>query len=72
MEQAATQPDTAAKRAFSITEAAQMVGLSRAALYLEMRDGALKARKLRGRTVVLAADIDTYLRNAPAYSPESA
>jgi excisionase family DNA binding protein len=54
--------------AFTIKEAARVVGLSRSLLYIAIAQGALRARKCGARTVILEADLRRFLRGLPAFA----
>ncbi len=47
-------------------------GISRAQVYVEIREGRLKARKLGTKTLILAADAQAYLDSLPAFQPSKA
>lgn len=51
--------------AHSITEAARLSGLSKSTLYLEMAAGRLRFRKLGTRRLILATDLEAFLRGLP-------
>lgn len=57
--------DAAPPLAYSISGAAQAIGVSRQTLYTLIGSGALQARMLGGRTIVLATDLNEFLRNLP-------
>ena len=52
----------------SVIIAAKRLGISRSALYLELRDGRLKARKSGGRTLVSREAQREWLESLPAWS----
>jgi hypothetical protein len=60
------------RKAFSISELAAVGPLSRSVLYRAIREGALIARKLGDRTIVLAADWDAFLQSLPRVGVEVA
>jgi excisionase family DNA binding protein len=60
-----TPPDDTDKLGFSIKEAAQASGLSRSLLYLAIGEGQLRARKCRGRTIILREDLHAFLTSLP-------
>jgi excisionase family DNA binding protein len=60
-----TAPDDAAKLGFSVNEAATASGLSRSLLYLTIAEGKLRARKCRGRTIILREDLQEFLASLP-------
>ncbi|TIP74853.1 MAG: helix-turn-helix domain-containing protein [Mesorhizobium sp.] len=53
------------KVGYSPEQAAAAAGLGRTLIFLAMRDGKLKARKLGRRTVITADDLKTFLDNLP-------
>jgi hypothetical protein len=53
------------KLAHTIPEAVLASGLSRSMLYLEIRRGALRARKCGARTLILDLDLRRFLRGLP-------
>jgi excisionase family DNA binding protein len=52
--------------AYSIADAAKIVGVGRSKLYLELADGRLSARKVGKRTIILADDLRAWLAKLPA------
>jgi len=54
------------KLAFTVKQAARASGLSRSSIYLAIRNGELRARKYRARTVITDTDLRRFLRNLPA------
>jgi excisionase family DNA binding protein len=54
--------------AFTIKEAAQASSISRSLLYIAIGRGALHARKLGGRTLILESDLQKFLRGLPCSS----
>jgi excisionase family DNA binding protein len=58
-------PDDAVKLGFGVKEAAAASGLSRSLLYLAIAEGKLRARKCRGRTIILREDLQEFLANLP-------
>ena len=54
-----------AQIAYSIQEACVAANIGRTTLYAAIRDGALKARKLRRRTVILHDDLASFLDALP-------
>jgi hypothetical protein len=54
------------KLAYTIRAASQTSGLSRSLLYLAIGEGRLRARKCRGRTVILHEDLQHFLASLPA------
>jgi hypothetical protein len=57
----------ALKFAFSLREVSEVTGECRSNLYLAIQSGALKAKKRRGSTIVLADDLRAYLQALPDY-----
>ena len=52
---------TPARRAFSIPEACQRVGIGRTRLYGEIKEGRLRVRKCGRRSIIRAEDLDEWL-----------
>jgi hypothetical protein len=64
---------TPAKLALSVNEVLARVPVKRTRLYEELRTGRLRRKKIGSRTVILAADLDTWLANlTPASSGQGA
>jgi excisionase family DNA binding protein len=61
----AVPPDDAVKFGFSIKEAAGAAGISRSLVYIAIAEGKLRARKCRGRTIILREDLQEFLANLP-------
>lgn len=59
------------KFALSINEAMQAADVGRTKLYEAIGDGSLKAKKLGRRTLVLAEDLQTWLRGLPQANASS-
>lgn len=57
--------------AFSVADAARMIGMGRSTVYAAIAAGDLKARKLGKRTLVLRADLERWFNSHPIYSPET-
>lgn len=55
----------------SIEEVRAASGLGRTKLYQLINSGELKARKIGKRTVVLRDDLETFLKNLPAYASDN-
>ena len=55
--------------AFSVKEAAEASGISRAALYRALRNGELRARKMGTKIIILRTDLEAYLSSLDAYKP---
>ena len=60
------------KLAYTISEACEATGLSRDTLYRRHRDGQITMRKVVGRTLILAADLQALLEAAPAVPRQAA
>ena len=58
------------RKAFSISELASVGPLSQSMLYRAIHDGSLVARKIGDRTIVLAADWDSFLQSLPKVGVE--
>jgi excisionase family DNA binding protein len=52
------------RRAWSVAETCQRLGVSRNFLFGQIRNGLLRARRLGRRIVILNEDLDAYLENA--------
>ena len=52
----------------SIEEAATITGIGKTKLYEVINSGALRARKLGKRTIILKTDIEEFLGNLESYS----
>jgi excisionase family DNA binding protein len=57
--------------ALSVSEAGQLIGIGRTAVFNEIREGRLLAKKCGRRTLILRSDLDTWLATLPdrKYSP---
>jgi excisionase family DNA binding protein len=51
--------------AYSIRQLGEITGIGRTTIYAAIRDGHLKARKIRRRTVVLHDDLSVFLNSLP-------
>ena len=60
------------KLAFTIEQATEASGVGRTALFAAVRTGRLRARKLGRRTLILAADLQSFLDGLPLASPDDA
>lgn len=60
------------KLAFTIEQATEASGVGRTALFAAVRTGRLRARKLGRRTLILSADLQSFLDGLPLASPEDA
>jgi excisionase family DNA binding protein len=56
--QVATNPPSAQRRFYTVTEAAQMFRMSEMTLYRAIRDGQFPAVRIRGRLIIPARAID--------------
>ena len=56
---------TEARLAYGVSEAATVAALGRSTVYAAIRRGELTARKAGRRTVVLAADLEAWLKALP-------
>ena len=56
--------------AFSITQVMARTGLGRDAIYREIREGRLPARKFGRRTLIVAADLKNFLESLPRMRAE--
>ena len=52
---------------FSIEEASATTGIGRTKLYEAINSGALRARKLGKRTIILKEDLDSFLAELASY-----
>lgn len=52
--------------AYSVGQSSRISGLSRSTLYIEMLSGRLPFRKLGSRRLILAADLEAFLRSLPS------
>lgn len=55
-----------AKVAYSIDEFCALAGIGRTLAYAEIKEGRLRTRKAGRRTIILPADVDTWLSELPA------
>lgn len=53
------------KLAYSPMEAAKAVSIGRTTIFVAMRDGSLRARKIGRRTVIDADDLNNWLKSRP-------
>jgi excisionase family DNA binding protein len=53
-------------RAYRIADVCELTGLGRTTIYAALKSGALPARKCGRRTLILAADLETFLGNLPS------
>jgi excisionase family DNA binding protein len=59
------QEKSMAELAYTIDEVCNLSKLGRTTIYAAIRDGDLKARKFRRRTIVLHEDLSRFLENLP-------
>jgi excisionase family DNA binding protein len=57
---------------YTILQFVTTFGVSRSAVYREIRDGGLKAVKVGRRTMIRATDADAWLRRLEAFKPKQA
>jgi excisionase family DNA binding protein len=67
----ARRPATAAPLAYRVNDAAAAIGISRSKVWDLIAQGQLPARKLVGSTIILRADLETYLSALPPARPTS-
>lgn len=58
--------------AFSIPEAVAYSRIGRSTLYSALRNGELRARKVRGRTLIVREDLEAWITNSPAFAEQGA
>jgi hypothetical protein len=58
--------------AYDIEQAFGLAKIGRTSLYAAIRDGQLKARKFRRRTVILHEDLNAFLKGLPELSTDPA
>jgi hypothetical protein len=56
-------------RAYTLTEINKMTKVGMTSIYKAINSGQLKAKKQGVRTLVLAEDFDSWIKNWPAYTP---
>jgi hypothetical protein len=61
-----------AKRAFRIEEFAHRNSISRAQVYIELKEGRLNARKVGSATLITVEDEDAWLRALPSMKSTAA
>jgi len=59
------QPNVTGRAAYSIAEVMVQCGLGRDSIYKAINTGQLPARKLGRRTIVLASDLESFLKALP-------
>lgn len=52
--------------AYSVSDVLKMVGIGRTKFYALVKSGEIKTRKVGNRTIVLAADLETWLATLPS------
>jgi excisionase family DNA binding protein len=60
-----TERDLMPPLSYSIDDVCRLTGLGRTTINEAKKSGALKARKCRRRTLILASDLDEWLRSLP-------
>jgi len=65
-------PQTLARRSFRIPEFAQRNGISRAQVYVELKEGRLNARKVGSATLITVEDESAWLASLPQIKPVAA
>lgn len=60
--------DLAQKEFFTPTEAAKLLGISRASIYRYMADSTIKAVQFKGKTLIRRKDIDSLFENPASYN----
>jgi excisionase family DNA binding protein len=65
------QENSMAELAYTIDEVCTLSKIGRTTIYAAIRDGDLKARKFRRRTVILHEDLARFLQNLPEISSHS-
>lgn len=56
------------KVAYGVKEAAERIGVGRSTLYVAIKAGLLKTRKIGRRTLVLHEDLESFVMNLPGGS----
>lgn len=57
---------------YSVKDAAALIGCGQTRTWQFIAEGTLPAKKIGGRTIVLARDIEMFLESAPAARPAKA
>lgn len=65
-------PQTLTRRSFRIPEFALRNGISRAQVYVELKEGRLNARKVGSATLITIEDESAWLASLPALKPSAA
>jgi excisionase family DNA binding protein len=68
----ATQDDSLTKVAYSVKEAAVVLGVGNTKLWEEINAGHLRARRLGARVLIPAAEIEAWLAALPEHKPRLA
>ena len=63
--------DTSGKIAFSIKEAAKKANCCRDKIYSALNESQLRGHKFGRNTIILADDLETFLKSLPEYTPKS-
>jgi hypothetical protein len=61
-----------AKRSFRIDEFSRRNSISRAQVYVELKEGRLRARKVGAATLITVEDETAWLNSLPAMNPSAA
>lgn len=51
---------------YSISEVLELVGISRSKFYQVINSGQIKVRKIGNRSIILADDLDVWLKSLPS------
>lgn len=57
---------------YTIPAAQRATGLGRSSIYTAISSGALKARKMGTRTLIMSDDLEAWLNSLPALKPSKA
>ena len=60
---------TNSRRAYSIAEVCELTGVGRTTIYASITSGALPARKIGRRTILLHDDVVAFLQALPILAP---
>lgn len=58
--------------ALSVPDAVAYSRIGRSTIYTALRNGELRARKVRGRTLILRTDLEAWITDSPAYAEQGA
>lgn len=58
--------------AYSVSDVLTMIGISRSKFYQLVNAGQIKVRKIGNRTIILAVDLDDFLRSLPVLGEQEA